>query len=141
MQLQRRAGFFKLDERVFAIDDAYLRQVVTVTHITPIPRASSYLLGLIADRGHIVPLLDLRLMLLEPISKRTNDLAVVLEYDGERFALGIDDVLGRFSYEFPNIISEHPLKNFGTLLEDKHQTLLLDVSRLIAYLDLQKVIR
>jgi chemotaxis signal transduction protein len=83
-----------------AVDGSSLRQVVTVPSVTPVPRGGQNLLGLFSSGGAILPLLDLHPMLgLSPLSKRRNDLAVLLDVEGEELALSIDEILGFFPYE------------------------------------------
>jgi chemotaxis signal transduction protein len=97
---QGRAAFFKLSGQVLAVDSTALRQVVTVTQLTPVPRSSASLLGLFAERGNIFPLLDLHPLLgLELLQNRNTDLALLLQSQDVSFALSIDEMLGFFPYE------------------------------------------
>jgi chemotaxis signal transduction protein len=132
---QNRAAFFKLAGRILAVDGEHLRQVVTVPSVTPVPRGGQNLLGLFSAAGAILPLLDLHPMLgLSPLSNRRNDLAVLLEVDGETFALSIDEILGFFPYERA---SDHyitdDLQGFADM-EVKSETaqgMLLETSKLV----------
>ncbi|MGL4609581.1 MAG: chemotaxis protein CheW [Trueperaceae bacterium] len=129
-----RAAFFKLAGRVLALDGSILSQVVTVPSITSVPRGSDNLLGLFSTGGAILPLLDLHPMLgLSPLSKRPANLAVVLESEGETFAVSIDEILGFFPYERVNdqFITDD-LQGFADMeiKSDNAQGVLLDALKL-----------
>ncbi len=52
---------FRLDEELFALDIAKVREVLDLTAITRVPRTPEYMLGVINLRGSVVPVVDLRL--------------------------------------------------------------------------------
>ncbi len=52
---------FKLDQEVFAIDIAKVREVLDFTTVTKVPRTPDYMRGVINLRGSVVPVIDLRL--------------------------------------------------------------------------------
>ncbi len=133
-ELHNRAAFFKLAGRVLAIDGSVLRQVVTVPSVTPLPRGSDHLLGLFSSGGAIVPLLDLHSLLgLSPLSNRNNDLAVLLDIDGQELALGIDEILGFFPYQRTgNSFMTDDLQGFADMevKSENVQGVLLDAAKL-----------
>lgn len=58
-----RACVFRLGERFFAFPGHDVREVTEIGKLSPVPRSSSLLLGLVASRGLIYPLFDLGLKL------------------------------------------------------------------------------
>ena len=52
---------FRLDEEVFALDIAKVREVLDFTSITKVPRVPEFMRGVINLRGSVVPVVDLRL--------------------------------------------------------------------------------
>ena len=52
---------FKLDDEVFALDIAKIREVLDFTSITRVPRTPEFMRGVINLRGSVVPVVDLRL--------------------------------------------------------------------------------
>jgi chemotaxis signal transduction protein len=130
---QNRAAFFKLAGRILAVDGTVLRQVVTVPSVTNVPRGGDNLLGLFSSGGAILPLLDLHPMLgLSPLSNRRNDLAVLLDAEGEELALSIDEILGFFPYERTSEPIVDDLHGFADM-EVKGESvrgILLDASKL-----------
>ena len=82
---------FDLDEEVFAVEVSRVREVLDPTKITRIPRAPSFLLGVINVRGNVIPIVDLHKKLgMESSETDTDSRIVVLEADmeGEPTRLG-----------------------------------------------------
>ena len=52
---------FKLDEEIFALDIAKVREVLDYTTITKVPRTPEFMRGVINLRGSVVPVVDMRL--------------------------------------------------------------------------------
>jgi purine-binding chemotaxis protein CheW len=52
---------FKLDEEIFAVEVARVREILDVTTITKVPQTPDFMRGVINLRGGVVPVIDLRL--------------------------------------------------------------------------------
>ncbi|AAR34518.1 chemotaxis protein CheW [Geobacter sulfurreducens] len=52
---------FKLDDEVFAVDVAKVREILELTSITKVPQTPQFMRGVINLRGSVVPVVDLRL--------------------------------------------------------------------------------
>src|SRR5512140_3614095 len=52
---------FKLDEEVFALDVAKVREILEYNSITKVPQTPAFMRGVINLRGSVVPVIDLRL--------------------------------------------------------------------------------
>ena len=75
---------FSLGEEQYGIDVHSIREILPGGTITPIPRAPTYLLGVMNVRGTVVPVLDLRARFGRPVVGLTPQSAVVvLESDRE----------------------------------------------------------
>jgi chemotaxis signal transduction protein len=130
---QTRAGFFNLAGQTFAVGDHGLRQIVTVTSLTKVPRSHPSLMGFFAMRGDILPLIDLHIILgLSPLSNRPTDVAIQIDYQGQAVALSVDEVLG-FSFYEPSdeTFDEHQAFALARIKHNRGQAILLDASRLI----------
>jgi purine-binding chemotaxis protein CheW len=82
---------FKLDEEIFAIDVAKVREVLDLTAITKIPRTPDFMSGVINLRGSVVPVVDLRLCFeMTKTNKTVNTCIVVVEVllEGESTIIG-----------------------------------------------------
>ena len=81
----------KLDEEIFAIDVAKVREVLDFTAITKIPRTPGFMSGVINLRGSVVPVVDLRLCFeMSKTNKTVNTCIVVVEVllEGESTIIG-----------------------------------------------------
>lgn len=82
---------FKLDNEVFALDVATVREVLDFTGVTRIPRMPDFMRGVINLRGSVVPVVDLRLAFgLSATEKTVNTCIIVVELrlDGETAIVG-----------------------------------------------------
>ena len=107
---------FTLDEELFAVDVAKVREVLDYTVITKIPRTPEYMRGVINLRGSVVPVIDLRLKFgMSKTENRRDTCVIVLEIhlDEETIILGAlaDSVQEVFELE-PDQID--PAPRFGT---------------------------
>lgn len=82
---------FRLDDEVFALDVAQVREVLDLSPITKVPRAPEFMRGVINVRGSVVPVVDLRLKFGLPKTENSKDTRIVvmeLSLDGETVVLG-----------------------------------------------------
>ena len=52
---------FKVEKNIYALEVAYVAEIIGMQKTTPMPNASPYIKGVINIRGTIVPLIDIRL--------------------------------------------------------------------------------
>ena len=107
---------FTLEDELFAVDVAKVREVLDYTSITKIPRTPEYMRGVINLRGSVVPVIDLRLKFgMSKTENKVNTCIIVLEIDmeGELIILGAlaDAVQEVFELEPDQI---EPAPRFGT---------------------------
>lgn len=75
---------FMLDQEVFAVDVARVREILEFRGTTRIPQVPKYLRGVINLRGSVVPVVDLRLLFGLAATERTiNTCVIVLEINIE----------------------------------------------------------
>lgn len=82
---------FRLDNELFALDVAQVREVLDLSPITKVPRAPEFMRGVINVRGSVVPVVDLRLKFGLPKTENSMDTRIVvmeLSLDGETAVLG-----------------------------------------------------
>mgnify|MGYP000613306398 CR=1 FL=1 len=51
---------FQLDKEIYGVDIAMVHEIIRMQEITRIPRAPSFIEGVINLRGKVIPVLDLR---------------------------------------------------------------------------------
>jgi len=82
---------FKLDEEVFALDVAKVREILEYSTVTKVPQTPDYMRGVINLRGSVVPVIDLRLKFgMGATVQSVNTCIIVTEVDmdGETILLG-----------------------------------------------------
>ncbi len=82
---------FKLDNEVFALDVATVREVLDFSTVTKIPRTPEFMRGVINLRGSVVPVVDLRLAFgMSATEKTVNTCIIVMEVrlEGEGTIVG-----------------------------------------------------
>jgi purine-binding chemotaxis protein CheW len=73
---------FKLDEEVFALDVAKVREILEYTSVTKVPQTLDFMRGVINLRGSVVPVIDLRLKFGMTATEQTvNTCIIVAEVD------------------------------------------------------------
>lgn len=107
---------FTLDEELFAVDVAKVREVLDYTVITKVPRTPEYMRGVINLRGSVVPVIDLRLKFGMSKTENKIDTCVIvleIEMEEETIVLGAlaDSVQEVFELEPEQI---DPAPRFGT---------------------------
>ncbi|MDD2852304.1 MAG: chemotaxis protein CheW [Desulfuromonadaceae bacterium] len=83
---------FKLDEEVFALDVAKVREILEYTTVTKVPQTPDFMRGVINLRGSVVPVIDLRLKFgMTATEQSINTCIIVAEVDmeGETILLGV----------------------------------------------------
>jgi purine-binding chemotaxis protein CheW len=82
---------FKLEDEVYATDIAQVREVLEYTRVTKVPRTPEYMRGVINLRGHVVPVLDVKLRFgMERTEQTVNTCIIIVEVhlDGEKTVIG-----------------------------------------------------
>jgi len=96
---------FKLDDEVFALDVAKVREILEYIGITKVPQTPDFMRGVINLRGSVVPVIDLRLKFGMSATARTvNTCIIVVEVDQEDEAL----VLGLLADSVQEVIEMEP---------------------------------
>jgi purine-binding chemotaxis protein CheW len=82
---------FKLEDEVFALDIAKVREVLEYTTVTKVPRTPDFMCGVINLRGGVVPVVNMRLKFgMTDGEKTVNTCIIIVEVtiDGETTVLG-----------------------------------------------------
>jgi len=96
---------FKLDEEVFALDVAKVREILEESSITKVPQTPDFMRGVINLRGSVVPVIDLRLKFGMSRTERTvNTCIIVAEVQLEDEVI----VLGALADSVQEVIEMEP---------------------------------
>jgi len=94
-----RAGFsrevlsFSLGGEEYGIDILRIDEILKYRPPTEVPRAPAFILGVIAVRGLIIPVMDLRMRVRLPATPPAKDSRIlVVTRDGDRYGLVVDAV-------------------------------------------------
>ncbi|MDD2733331.1 MAG: chemotaxis protein CheW [Desulfuromonadaceae bacterium] len=82
---------FKLDEEIFALDVAKVREILEYSSVTKVPQTPEFMRGVINLRGSVVPVIDLRLKFgMTATEQSVNTCIIVTEVamEGETVLLG-----------------------------------------------------
>lgn len=95
---------FKLDQEVFAVDVAKVREILDFTPATKVPGTPEFMRGVINVRGNVVPVVDMRLKFGMSKTEKTVDTCIVvmeISVEDERSVLGalVDSVQEVFELE------------------------------------------
>ena len=60
MAAKQQMIIFKVGDEEFAVDIMFVKEVVMLREITPVPETASFVEGVMNLRGHLVPVVDLR---------------------------------------------------------------------------------
>ena len=135
---------FKLEDEVFALDIAKVREVLDFTLIAKVPQTPDFMLGVINLRGTVVPVVDMRLkfgMTRTETTVNTCIIIVEIEIDGENTVLGalVDSVQEVMDLDPDQI---EPAPRIGTRLNtkfikgmgkrDNHFIIILDIDKIFS---------
>lgn len=82
---------FKLEDEIYATNISQVREVLEYSKVTKVPRTPDYMRGVINLRGHVVPVMDLKLRFgMSRTEKTVNTCIVIVEVDmdGESMVIG-----------------------------------------------------
>jgi purine-binding chemotaxis protein CheW len=133
---------FNLDEEVFAVDITKVREVLEYTAVTKVPKTPEFMKGVINLRGHVVPVVDLRLKFgMQEAEKTVNTCIIIVEVtvDKDTAVLGAlaDSVQEVHDFEHDQI---EPPPKIGTRLNtDFIKGMGKQDDRFIMILDIDKV--
>jgi purine-binding chemotaxis protein CheW len=83
---------FRVDEEIYAINVAYVREVLEFTSVTRVPRMPAFMRGIINLRGSVVPVIDLRIKFGLSKTEKTIDTSVVvteMKVDNDFVVMGL----------------------------------------------------
>ncbi|MFZ0942768.1 MAG: chemotaxis protein CheW [Syntrophobacteraceae bacterium] len=112
---------FMLEDEVFALDIAKVREVLDFTLIAKVPQTPEFMLGVINLRGTVVPVVDMRLKFAMTRTETTVNTCIIIveiEIDGENTVLGalVDSVQEVMDLDPDQI---EPAPRIGTRLNTK----------------------
>ncbi|MEI6422507.1 MAG: chemotaxis protein CheW [Lentisphaerota bacterium] len=74
---------FRLAQERYAVESAYVREVLPLKDLTPLPCTPPYVMGLINVRGQILSVIDLRVFFELPRKRENGTMKVVILHSGD----------------------------------------------------------
>ncbi|MEW5902538.1 MAG: chemotaxis protein CheW, partial [Acidobacteriota bacterium] len=135
---------FKLENEIFALDIAKVREVLDFTAVTKVPRTPDFMRGVINLRGNVVPVVDMRLKFgMSGTEKTVNTCIIITEIDIEEEKT----VIGALADSVQEVIELEPEQiepapRIGTRLKtefirgmgkrDDHFIIILDIDKVFS---------
>jgi purine-binding chemotaxis protein CheW len=69
---------FKLGQEEYAVDILAVKEIIRWTHITRVPKAPSFIYGVINLRGNVIPVFNTHLRLQLPTSVLTDQARIII---------------------------------------------------------------
>ncbi len=69
---------FKLGDVSYAVDVRMIREIIAYEDITPVPRTTGYLKGVMNIRGNIVPIIDFRVLFGIPVQENGKSTSIIV---------------------------------------------------------------
>lgn len=138
--LKNQYLIFEVDE-AFAIELEQVIEIVEYANITCVPETPEYIAGVINLRGHVVPVIDMRVRFMKK-AKADNDrrCIIIVNFEDNQLGLVVDNVVDLIQLEDENL-SEPPqvgndyahvfIKQIG--VHNEKMNLIVDVDKLVNY--------
>jgi len=139
MRQEIQLACFRVGEELYALDIMKIKEIIRPQKLTPIPKAPSFVEGVINLRGAVIPVADLRKRFEQPISRDNRKHRIVIcSLAGKIIGLLVDEVTEVKRYGRKDIA---PAPQF---IKGPHSDYFLAVARdkdqLILLIDLEKVL-
>ncbi|HEY9045999.1 MAG TPA: chemotaxis protein CheW [Ohtaekwangia sp.] len=143
---------FALGEEKFAIPVDYVQEVVELEHVTRVPQAPPYMLGIINLRGRVLPLLDTKMKLglpASPVTRKSRimildlhiaddrNLQIGAMVDIAREVIELHDNQIQQTPDFENVKTTVPVT--GLVNDHGDITLIMDINRVFSFQELTDV--
>jgi len=132
---------FNVDNEIYGFEIKYVRQIIGLQDITPVPEQPKYIKGIINLRGQIIPVMDIRLKF-QKEEKDYDDRTCIVVLDVDDLSLGV--IVDRVSEvieiadenitdapDFDQEINERYIRGIGKI--EEKVVILLDCKQLIKH--------
>ncbi len=138
---------FNIGEEEFGVDILRVQEINRMTHVTRVPNAPEYVVGVINLRGKVIPIIDLRLRLKLPRRNYEKDTRiVVVELESKVLGFIVDSVnevirINKNIAEPPPPMVSGIESDFITAIGKLHDRLLilLDLNRVITIENMKSI--
>lgn len=130
---------FRLGAEEFGLDVFAVHEILTYQDPTPVPRAPSFVEGVIDVRGTLVPVIDMRRRFeLSDVAFGEETRIVVVQFGGERLGLVVDAVTEVL--RVPETAVSEPPKYFRGLAAEFLRGIVRLEGRLVVLIDIDRIL-
>lgn len=130
---------FSLEDKLFAVDIMRIREILVPQKLSPLPRASDLLDGVINLRGTVIPVMNLRRRLAMPVSDgMPGGKLLIVSLIRQLLALVVDDVMEVISVPVNDIKPPFQVSSgvgmeflLGVCLSNNRVFMILDIDSLL----------
>ena len=124
---------FLLMEEQFAIDIALVDTIENKMPITPVPKSKDYVIGLISNRGSVIPVINMRLILNDKDINNIFEKFIIINLGNEKLALAVDEINDVLEIQEENITKINKDEDFSVVNINSN------VITLLTYKQLKKI--
>ncbi|MGV8983723.1 chemotaxis protein CheW [Clostridium sp.] len=106
---------FLLGEELFAIDITLVNTIEKKMPITSVPKSKKYVIGLISNRGSVIPVINTGLILNDKDTTNAFEKFIIINLGNEKLALAVNDIDDVLDIEEKNIKNVNGDENFSII--------------------------
>ncbi len=129
---------FVIEGSAYGVDIPTIAEILRLLEVTPVPRAPSFILGVLSVRGRLVTIVSTReLLRIPPAASLTRQRVLLINVGKETLGFVVDEVLQVFrvlreEVEPPEVLTDDPAPHALGIARTGSETLiLLDLARLL----------
>ena len=104
---------FLLRDEKFAIDITLVDTIENKMPITPVPKSKKYVIGLISNRGSVIPVINTSLLLNRKDTSNVFEKLIIINLENEKLALAVNEIDDVLDIEEKNIQNVNEKKDFS----------------------------
>jgi len=135
---------FYINNELFAVDTLQVKEILRYEEITPVPGSNAYICGLINLRGHVVAVIDTRMMFTLPHKAPDDSTNILLvDFSQEEMVGFVVDSVGEVisipvkSIDMAPRLTDNDTKSgfvTGVAMYNNSLVILLDIQKIISYI-------
>lgn len=124
---------FLLNDEQFAIDITLVDTLKNKMPVTPVPNSKKYIIGLISNRGSVIPVINTSLLLHENNSNNIFEKFIIINLGNEKLALAVNEIDDVLQIEEKNIENINNDEDFSIINVNSN------IITLLTYKQLKKI--
>ncbi|MBN2103861.1 purine-binding chemotaxis protein CheW [bacterium] len=145
MNETRHCVVFSLDERLFALPLSIVERITRAVAITPLPKSSEVILGVINLQGRVIPVVNIRKRFsFDEKGLNTEQHFIIGKANEKDVAILVDNVLDIIEVSKDKLVNQEEITSnmpyiSGVIKQDEEMVLVHDLDTLLSLDEIQKV--